>query len=79
MRILIDTGTYEPQEQDMLVYHNGKWTIVQKSMFLKEQENKLLAQDKKIDNFIKDINEQYESCLDKINKIAKATKDLIGD
>ena len=79
MKIVIDTGNYKPQEKDLIVYRNGEWTIIQASEFLKEQDNKLFAQDKKIDNFIKDINEQYESCLDKINKIAKATKDLIGD
>ena len=86
MRVLIDTGDYKPQNNDIIVFKDGKWVIIQASMFLKEQDNRLFEQDNKLhaqdvriaeqDALIDDFISQTNA---KINAMAKSIKTLLGE
>lgn len=79
MRILIDTQSFKPSENNIIVFKDGKWSIISRQTYLAYQDKILLEQSKKIDELEKQIKLYEEDITKKINTMAKSIKTLLGE
>jgi len=79
MKILIDTGSFSPSEDNIIVFKNGRWQIVARQTYLAYQDKIILEQCKTIDRLEKELNRYERDINEKINTMAKSIKVLVGD
>ena len=56
MKILIDTGSFSPSEDNIIVFKGGRWQIISRQHYLAYQDKIILEQCKTIDRLEKAIS-----------------------
>lgn len=79
MKILIDTGSFSPNEDNIIVFKGGRWQIISRQHYLAYQDKIILEQCKTIERLEKELNRYERDINEKINTMAKSIKVLVGD